>query len=320
MDIEVVHWDELVRRAGSSAKARTWIANRRWWRVFHDVYAPAWVAPGPEAKIAALRAVLPSDVAVSHRTALWLVGIEVLGDVLDVTVPRGRHLEGRSGVVAHAAELRDDQLCEVGGLLFVSAARAVVDLARTEPLIEAVAVADAVLRAGAATEQQIIDVLATSGGLRGVRKARAILPYLEPRSESRMESRFRMRLVLGGVPRPEAQFDVYDEDGHVARTDLHLRGVVLEYDGREARLNKKIFVGERRRQTRIAETGCELRRFTSEDYYVRPAAAVCGEVMRAVVQAAGRDRSRLRSGRDTLRPPRLTPLPTKADSRVEKAA
>lgn len=63
----------------------------------------------------------------------------------------------------------------------------------------------------------------------------------------------------------------------------------------------------------MVETGLELRRLTSADVYGRPAAAVCGEIVRAVVQAAGRDRSRLRAGPDTLRAPRLTPLPTLAE-------
>ncbi|MBW3639556.1 MAG: hypothetical protein KY451_06895 [Actinobacteria bacterium] len=320
MDIEVVRWSELVSRAGSIARARTWLATGRWWQVFHDAYTPAWVEPGPQVRVAALRVVLPPDAAFSHRAALWLLGIDVLGDLVDVTGQRGRHLEARPGVGVHSAALPDDELCDVGGLLVVSAARAVVDVARREPLVEAVAVADAVLRAGAATQQQILASLEAAGGLRGVCRAREILPHLEPRSESLMESRFRMRLVLGGVPRPEAQWDAYDEDGHIGRADLHLRGVVLEYDGREARLDKKVFVAERRRQTRIAETGCEIRRFTSADCYVRPAAAVCAEVLRAVAQAEGRDRSRLRSGPDTLRKPRLTPLPTRSETARETAA
>lgn len=320
MDIEVVRWSELVRRAGSVARARTWLGIGRWWQVFHDVYAPAWVKPGPIVRVAALHVVLPPDTALSHRAALWVLGIDVLGDLVDVTVQRGRHLEARPGVGLHSAALPDEELCDVGGLLVVSAARAVVDVARREPLIEAVAVADAVLRAGATTQERILASLEAAGGLRGVRRAREIVAHLEPRSESLMESRFRMRLVLGGVPRPDAQWDAYDDDGHAGRADLHLRGVVLEYDGREARLNKTVFVAERRRQTRIAETGCEIRRFTSADCYTRPAAAVCAEVLRAVLQAEGRDRSRLRSGPDTLRKPRLMPLPTRADIARDTAA
>lgn len=319
MDVDLVRWQELVRRAGSPAKARTWVVQGLWWRVFHDVYAPFASDDEPRLRVAALRLVLPEDVAVSHRLALWLLGLDVLGAALDVTVPRGRRLERRPGLAPHSAALPDADLCEVDGLLVVSAARAVVDVARAESLVEGVVVADAVLRSGAVTEQQLYEVLDRSGGLRGVVAARAMLPYVEPRSESPMESRFRMRLVLGGVPRPQAQFDVYDDNGHAGRTDFHLRGVVLEYDGREERLKKRVFVAERRRQTRIAETSLEMRRFTSDDVFVRPAAAVCAEVMRAVAQAAGRDRSRLRSGPDTLRRSWLAPLPTLAERDQEAA-
>lgn len=320
MAVELVRWQELVRRAGTPAKARTWIADDFWWRVFHDVYAPFEARDEPRLRVDALRVVLPPDVAVSHRTALWLLGIDVLGAALDVTAPRGHRIQRRPGLAPRSGALSDYDVCEVDGLLVVSAARAVVDVARSEPLVEAVAVADAVLRSGAATEAQLLDVVERSVGLRGVLRARAALPYLEPRSESLMESRFRMRLVLHGVPRPQAQLDVYDDDGHVGRVDLHLRGVALEYDGRKERLDKQVFVAERRRQTRLAQTGLELRRFTSADYYVRPAAAVCAEVMRAVVQAEGRDRSRLCSGPDTQRPPRLSPIPTRADPGSAAAA
>ena len=319
MDVEVVRWAELVVRAGSVSKARTLVLTGRWRQVLHDAYAPAWVRDGVPLRVAALRLALPAGTVVSHRSALWLHGVDVLDGVLDVTAPRGRRVLARPGLRVHSAAHPDDQVCDLDGLLVSSPARAVVDIARSEPLVEAVALGDAVLRSGTATVDGLLAVLDAAGSLRGVRAARLVVPHLEPRSESLMESRFRMRLVLGGVPRPQAQWDVYDDGGHVGRADLHLEGVVLEYDGREARLDRGVFVAERRRQTRIAETGVELRRFTSNDVYVRPAAAVCGEVLRAVRQAAARDRSGLRSGPDTLRRPRLSPPRTVSDQAAEAA-
>lgn len=319
MDADLVRWQELVRRAGSPTRAKRWLRDGLWWRVFHDVYAPLAVEDGMPLRAAALRQALPPDVALSHRTALWVLGLDVLGEHLDVTAPRGRRVQERPGLRVHSALLADEDLCEVGDLLVVSAARAVVDVARSEQLVEAVALGDAVLRAGTATADQVADVVERSGGLRGVVRARACLPHLEPRSESPMESRLRMRFVLGGVTGLETQKDLYDADGHLCRADWYVRGVVVEYDGREARLDREVFVRERRRQNRIAESGCELRRFTAADYYVRPAAAVCAELLRAVEQARGRDRSPLRGGPDTLRPPRMRPLPTLAD-RQQRAA
>lgn len=295
------------------------LASGEWWRVVRGAYAPAAVADGTAVRVAALRLVLPSGVALSHRAAVWALGVDVLvrergtgHDLLDVTTARGLHLERRPGLRTHAAALPDEELCEVGGLLLVSAARAFVDVARSDTLIEAVAFGDAVLRSGAATLPMLDEALERGAGLRGIRRARATVPHLEPRSESLMESRLRMRLVLGGLPRPDAQLDLYDDRGHAGRVDLHVEGVVLEYDGREARLLKEVFVHERRRQTRLAELDLEIRRFTSDDYYLRPAASVCAEVWRAMKMAQTRDRSRIRRGRDTLRKPRLVPLPTRA--------
>lgn len=313
--MEVLTWAQLVDLAGGRKRAEQQLREGRWWRVLRGAYAPVELADDPQTRAAALRLVLPAHAVPSHRTALWLLGLDVLGDHLDLTVPRGLHSLDRPGLRIRSAQLPEEELVLVHGDLAVSAARAFVDVARTEALVEAVVVGDAVLRSGAATAEQLREAVDRARGLPGVLAARQVLPHLEPRAESPMESRLRMRFVLGGLPRPDAQFDVYDEQGHVGRTDLHLRGVAVEYDGREQRLRKSVFVDERRRQTRLAETGLELRRFTSYDVYVRPAAAVCAELWRAVEQARGRDRSRLRAGADTLRAPRLTPLPTLAELR-----
>lgn len=313
--MDVVTWQQLVREAGSRRVAERLVREGRWWRVVRGAYAPVELPDDLRTRAAALRAVLPDGALPSRRTALWLLGLDVLRDRLDVSVGRGRALLDRPGLRVTSCDLPVEDLVLVDGVLCLSAARAFADVAREESLVEAVVLGDAVLRSGAATEQSLVEAVERAAGLRGVVRARTALPHLEPRSESPMESRFRMRLVLGGVPRPQAQFDVYDDAGHVGRGDLHLRGVVLEYDGRAARLDKEVFVAERRRQTRIAETGLELRRFTSADVYERPAAAVCAEVLRAVEQAAQRDRSRLRTGPDTLRRPFLVPLPTLAEQR-----
>jgi len=321
MDLQVLTWAQLVGRAGSTARARHWLADGTWRRVLRNAYAPASLPDSPELRMQALHLVLPAGVALSHWTALWARGVDVLPrdrrtgqELLDVTTTRGLHLERRPGVRTHTAALPDEEVCELDGLLVVSAARAFVDVARSDTLAEAVAFGDAVLRSGAATVPLLAQALERAGGLRGICAARTVLPHLEPRSESLMESRLRMRLVLGGLPRPDAQLDVYDADGHVARVDLHLDGVVLEYDGRESRLRKPVFVQERRRQTRLAELDLEIRRFTSADYYVRPALAVCTDVRRALAMARGRDRSRVLTGPDTLRRPRLTPLATRSEA------
>jgi hypothetical protein len=323
VDVEVLSWRELVKRTGGRRLADGAVADGAWRRVLRDAYVEWSHDDSPAVRAAALRKVLPRDVALSGRAALWALGLDVLSSTgeLDVTAPRGRHLERRPGVAPHIAALPDHELCEVNGLLVVGAARAFVDVARRESLTEAVAFGDAVLRSGAATLEQIDASLALAAGLRNVRAARIAVPHLEPRSESLMESRLRMKLVLGGLRRPEAQFDMYDEHGtHAGRGDLHLDGVVLEYDGREERLKKSKFNADRRRRSRISELGLEMREFTSADVYTRSGVSLCAEVLRAIELAKRRDRSRLHAGPDTLRPPRLRPLPSLADLAASEAA
>jgi hypothetical protein len=221
MDLEVLGWQELIAVCGSAEKARRMLREGTYRRELHDAYVLATVAEGLETLTACLRKVLPPDVALSHWAALWVLGLDVLprdknrNDLLDVTVDRERHLLARPGLRTHCARLTGDDLYEVNGILVVSAARAVVDVGRTFGLTEGVACGDAALRAGATTVDRIEQVLARSAGLRGVVRARAVIPHLEPRSESLMESRLRIGFVLAGGPRMRAQVDLYDNEGSI---------------------------------------------------------------------------------------------------------
>jgi len=212
-------------------------------------------------------------------------------------------------VRTRGALLPDDELCEIGGLRVVSAARAVVDIAREEPLVEAVVVGDVVLRSGAATFDRLLACASRSAGLRGIEAARTVLPHFNGRSESPMETRLRLPLLAGGLTGLRVQHDLYGPGGHAGRGDRYVPGVVLEYDGREARLDRQVFVQERRRQTGIAELALGLRRYSAADVYTRSPHELVAEVRRAQELASGRPR-RLLTGPDTLRRPRLRPLPT----------
>lgn len=318
-DIELLTRADLKALAGSTHAARTLIADGVYRRVLHGIYVDDVVPDSPELRWAALEKVLPDEVVLSGRAALWAMGVDVLplDGTLDVTTVRGRHLDKRPGMTPHSAQLPDHELVELpGGLLVVSAPRAFVDVARRESLIEAVALGDALLRSGAASVEQLEAAVERAAGLRGVVAAREVVPHLEPRSESQGESRLRMSLVLGGLPGSEAQVDFYTEDGeHVARVDLVVKDVLLEYDGREQRLQKPVFVHDRRRQNALVDRGAELRRYSSEDVAPVRRRWLCDEVTRAIRAAASRPPAALVRGRDTLRPPRLSPLPTRSEQR-----
>jgi very-short-patch-repair endonuclease len=67
----------------------------------------------------------------------------------------------------------------------------------------------------------------------GARKAELALQLVEPLAESPQESRLRVYLVLGGLPRPTVQFRVIHDGRFVARVDLAWpqQRLAVEYDG-----------------------------------------------------------------------------------------
>lgn len=108
-----------------------------------------------------------------------------------------------------------------------------------------------------------------STGRHGVKKLRRVYALIEPKSESPMESRLRMLLVLARLPRPEAQVVIRDGHRFVGRPDLYYREqrLGLEYDGGTHRMS---LVEDNRRQNRLTDAGIRLLRFTAGDIYNTP--------------------------------------------------
>ncbi len=99
---------------------------------------------------------------------------------------------------------------------------------------------------------------------------RRALTHAEPKTESPMESRLRMLLVLAGPPRPEAQVPILDTAGRLAgRVDLFYREqrLGIEYDGST---HEGSLAEDNRRQNRLLDAGVRLLRFTASDIYQRP--------------------------------------------------
>jgi uncharacterized protein DUF559 len=118
---------------------------------------------------------------------------------------------------------------------------------------------------------------------------RRAVEYIEPLAESPMETRLRMLLVLGGLPRPLAQVEILEADGALAgRLDLYYpaQRLGLEYDGAA---HRESLVEDNRRQNRLLRAGIRLLRFTADDMRSPRAgivAEVAGELRRSSVGSA----------------------------------
>jgi very-short-patch-repair endonuclease len=156
------------------------------------------------------------------------------------------------------------------GFRTTSLLRTIFDLSWKLTLVEAVVVADLALHARSVKRTELTDFIDGRSGQKGVRRARRVLELAAADAESPMETRLRMLLVLNGLPRPELQVTIRDEDGSpIGRPDLYYREqrLGLEYDGETHRAS---LVEDNRRQNRLLMAGVRLLRFTGADVLRRP--------------------------------------------------
>ena len=147
---------------------------------------------------------------------------------LDIPVRRSQRL------VLQVASVRPVDRGIRSDLPVTSPARTVADVLRHQPAQDSVPIADAALRSGATTSEQVWRVLEWQQAWPYVVRARASLELVDQRRETWIESWSFVRLHQHGVPLPEPQVEVLDARGRfVARGDALWDGATLgEADGR----------------------------------------------------------------------------------------
>ncbi len=218
---------------------------------------------------------MPASATFSGKTAAWLHGLDVASnEPIEVILPGDGEGWERGGIRVHRAALDD---CEVGlqrGFRTTSLARTLWDLSRSLSLVETVVVTDMALHENLISHSTLSEWVDRNAGRKGIAKARRVLEFAEGGSESPMETRLRMLLVLNGLPRPEVQVTIRDDKGSfLGRPDLYYseHRLGLEYDGEAHRAS---LVEDNRRQNRLLLAGVRLLRFTGADVLHRPDSVV----------------------------------------------
>jgi very-short-patch-repair endonuclease len=153
-------------------------------------------------------------------------------------------------------------------------------------LTEAVVIADMALQAGLVEHDRFQSWARDRVQGPGAAKVRRVAEHAEPKSESPMETRLRMLLVLAGLPRPVAQVSVQDARGRfLGRPDLYYpdHRLGIEYDGA---IHRDSLAADNRRQNRLLNDGISLLRFTAADVLHNQAAVVAQ--VRAQLSSSGR--------------------------------
>jgi very-short-patch-repair endonuclease len=196
-------------------------------------------------------------------------------------------VSGRSGMTLRRSALSKRDVVNVRGMPATSIVRTLGEVCCSLPLIEAVVVLDAALHDRRIRVDQLVDWAERHSGRRGIANLRRVIDLAEPASESPMESRLRMVLVLGGLPRPKAQVPIHDRWGRfVGRPDLYYEDCRLgiEYDGG---IHREMLAEDNRRQNRLLSVGMRLLRFTSADVLGNPDAVVAQVRMMLTTANAG---------------------------------
>jgi hypothetical protein len=208
--------------------------------VFRGVLVDARVPDTRELRCQGLTLVMPPHGVIYGCSAAWARKIDAFQpeDRFLLTpqcmVPHGASRSRRSSVQCIEGYLPDSDITVVDGLTMTTSSRTTVDLMRKLRRPFALSVADAMVRAGQVSVEELRDRIESLKGYPGVRQARELVLLIDPRAESAGESWLRLRIVDAGFPHPQLQLEVVDHRGRViARVDLAYAGIKLamEYDG-----------------------------------------------------------------------------------------
>jgi hypothetical protein len=219
--------------------------------------------------VAAALAVTGPGVVGSHHSAARIYGLGVVSSerpATEITRPpgeRGGHA-GRAGVRVHIAALPAEHVVSYRGVLLTSVPRTVIDLARTLPFAQGVAVVDSALYSGLTSKSELATVISDCGRWPGLRRAREVTAFSDARSESVLESLSRAAFSQAGLPPPDLQVWVGDDGEVIGRVDFLWRRyrTIGEADGALKYQTPARARTQLERDARLRAAGYEVVHFT----------------------------------------------------------
>ncbi|MGH3679656.1 MAG: type IV toxin-antitoxin system AbiEi family antitoxin [Natronosporangium sp.] len=236
-------------------------------RLRRGLYAP----PGHAERLTVSAAVRRLDAVASLETAASIWGIPTLGAPASIQLTRARRAQGTArydGVVVHHARLGPGHVTWHDGIPVTTAARTVMDLARNRPFRAGVVAADAALRTGVCTREELRAVADTCRRWPGVARARAVAAFADPRAASPLESISRVAFHDYHLPRPILQATI----GGYELADFLWPDcrVIGEADGLGKYTSPEVLRREKVREEGLVQLGFTVFRWTWREAYRRP--------------------------------------------------
>jgi len=247
------------------------LRTKQYRRLFTGVYLDANAPVTAATRAAAALLTTPDPAFASHVTAARVHGTPIPAVPEEhVTVLRRRDRRSRPGIVCHYTPRA--RVTQVNGVRVSSPAQTFCELAALLPLIDVIVAGDWLVRHRKVSRAAINKTVATRTGA-GAERARRAAGYVRARVDSRMETRLRMLLVLAGLPEPEVNLPLEDEDGRVVRRhDLCYPSikVAIEYDGRHHIERETQWESDLDRREASDDDGWRLLVITSRGIHAEP--------------------------------------------------
>jgi very-short-patch-repair endonuclease len=180
-----------------------------------------------------VRLLLPAAVLSGRSAAVWW-GVDLAGpyDDVECTVPPSCRAGTARGLRVTRRALAPEEVATRGGVAVTTPLRTALDLARIQPLEDAVVALDRFLLSRRVALGDLRTAAARLSGP-GCRAVRAAVARADGLAQSPQETRLRLRLHASRLPRPVAQYEVRDARGFVACVDFAWpeARVAVEYDG-----------------------------------------------------------------------------------------
>lgn len=195
--------------------------------LYRDVYVPNDVEL--TAQIRAHAAWLATGAPLCGVSAAAALGTKWIDPSTPVQILRAdRHAP--PGITVHTWSVAPDEVCIWGGVDTTTPARTAFDLGRTLPERHAIPMVDALMNATRVSVAEVLAVADAHPGVRGSARLRKVLALIDGGAESPQETRLRLILIRGGLPRPETQIEFRDLR---IRVDMGWPDwkVAVEYDG-----------------------------------------------------------------------------------------
>lgn len=250
------------------------LQGKKWQRICQGLYLLSTAEPSQRQRLRFLSTVLPKVAAFSGLTAAalygwWLPPLPAQMPLF-VTVDLSARRPCRREFRVRRSSLPVEDVRLLDGVPVTTPVRTLLDLAEVLSVIDLVVVADAALRKGDVTLEEI-RAAAECSARRGIRTYRRMIDLVDPKSESAWETVLRLLYVLCGIP-VEVQVEIFDSGGgFVARSDLRIKGtrMLSEYDGASHR-GKERHEDDLRREKRLKRAGHERFGYIAHEILKQP--------------------------------------------------